>query len=80
MLNHPIGRFIYIFHMPLFFFISGLVDVHSFQRPLGELVGKKFRAFIMPLRSVAGGIERVTNILAKELMRCGYNKMGTAFS
>lgn len=63
-LNHPIGKFIYLFHMPLFFFMSGYVDVRSFLRPIGELANRKFKSLVIPL---------VTFAIITTIFEWGYN-------
>lgn len=45
---NPVFRFIYSFHMPLFFFISGIVSNRSMSRPLGALIRTKARSLLLP--------------------------------
>ena len=43
-----VRKYIYHFHMPLFFFISGLTFGDSDKLPFKEFFKKKFKAFIVP--------------------------------
>lgn len=49
-----VSAWIYTFHMPLFFFLSGLV--FSCKEPLNDFFKKKFRRLIVPYFTLGGGI------------------------
>lgn len=49
LMNQNIGKYIYIFHMPLFFFMSSLVGTRSITMPFKEMIMKKFKTLIIPL-------------------------------
>lgn len=44
----PIDRWIYAFHMPIFFFLSGLLINHSVSRPLKNFVIDKLKTLAYP--------------------------------
>ncbi len=44
----PINWFIYVFHMPLFFYISGLLYTPEKYKKVGALVSKRVRTLIVP--------------------------------
>ncbi len=47
-LYHFIDDWIYSFHMPAFFLISGLFAMHSAQRPVGDFIVRKLRTIAYP--------------------------------
>lgn len=49
MLDTHVGKFIYMFHMPLFFFMSGLFAKSSVEIPFFRLIRKKSVQLILPL-------------------------------
>ncbi len=48
-LNYGIGKFICIFHMPLFFFMSSLVGIKSLEIPFSNMIKKKTKSLLIPL-------------------------------
>lgn len=47
--NHPVYTWIYSFHMPLFFFISGYLINHTFgKKDIGSCLKKKVLALLLP--------------------------------
>lgn len=47
-LSDTIGKGIYLFHMPLFFFLSGFVSVSSLKKSIGELSVSRLRGIVIP--------------------------------
>lgn len=55
--NSPLFSFIYSFHMPLFFFLSGLAVSIKARKLGGDAIsnfGKRFLQFIMPMLLIGG--------------------------
>ena len=72
----PLVRFIYSFHMPLFFFLSGIVaSLPVSVRDIPKDIWKRFRILIMPMLVVGGIYSLATkhdlSFLANE-MKYGY--------
>lgn len=45
---HFVDDWIYAFHMPAFFFLSGLFALKAKQQPFGHFIGKKLRTIVYP--------------------------------
>lgn len=45
---HMVDNWIYSFHMPAFFLLSGLFAMRSAQRPIGEFIRRKLRTIAYP--------------------------------
>lgn len=46
--KHPVSHFIYSFHMPLFFALSGVFFVYNKEIPLKELIRKRWKSMLKP--------------------------------
>lgn len=68
-MNQIIGKYIYIFHMPLFFFMSAFVSNRSFTISISDMIRAKFKSLIIPLIafSVISYILSLTYIYIKEI-------------
>lgn len=51
LMNQYVGKYIYIFHMPLFFFMSAYVSERTFKMNLKEMFSLRFKTLIVPLLS-----------------------------
>ena len=48
-LEHPVGKFITMFNMPLFIFVSGYLSMGALSRPLLENIRSKWNSLILPM-------------------------------
>lgn len=46
--KHPVSHFIYSFHMPLFFALSGVFFVYKKEIQLKELIRKRWKSMLKP--------------------------------
>lgn len=51
LMNQYVGKYIYIFHMPLFFFMSAYVSDRTFKMNFKEMIRLRFKTLIVPLFS-----------------------------
>ena len=56
-------RFIYTFHMPLFFFISGIVAASALERPLAGLLKSRVLGLVVPFLSWYVAVTAVTRVV-----------------
>lgn len=49
MFDRPVVRFIYLFHMPLFFFISGFVSVNALSKSVKSVFVSRIRSLFIPM-------------------------------
>lgn len=49
MFDRPVVRFIYLFHMPLFFFISGYVSVNALSKSVKSVFVSRIRSLFIPM-------------------------------
>ena len=68
---HPLNVFVLSFHMPLFFFVSGVVFMSDAQRSFKEFVIRKMRAILLPyviLVVLSCGGEFIIEVVVKKLI------------
>ncbi len=56
-------RFIYAFHMPLFFFISGIVAMPAVERPIAGLLKSRALSLVVPFVSWYVAVNAVSRVL-----------------